>query len=76
MATEHTYIIVERWFVASVGWQTRETKYRGKIVQAHKLASLRAETLDAEHGDDHFWTVDLNSPDGSSFFQLFHGRLS
>ena len=74
------YRIVSRFLVPGEGWRTVETTVGSVTYEAAgREASRLARELDAEHGDSHFWTVDLYAdPDNGlgSYFQLFHGRLS
>lgn len=71
-ATEYT--IVKKYF-ENGQWQNEvilleDTRY---IVAAMETSRI-AKELDEKFGDSHFWTVDLKTVEGSSYFQLFHGR--
>jgi len=72
---DHT--IVDRYLIAGEGWRTKSTELRETTLDAAwHVASQHAHDLDTLHGDSHFWTVDLDNPQGESYVQLFHGRLS
>ena len=74
-----TYTIVARYLEhgepGTRRWRVEETEIYVSYEEAGRQASQVAKSLDAEYGDDHFWTVDLKGKNGS-YFQLFHGRLS
>jgi hypothetical protein len=72
--SEH-FIIQLRYFVENEGWKYEEHHVDEQFEAAGRMASRYAYELDAKFGDDG-WTVDLVSPNGGSYFQLFHGRLS
>lgn len=63
-----------RYLVPDKGWQAEETKVNATMEAAWQLASNFAHILDEQHGDSHFWTVNLDGEHGS-VVQLFHGRL-
>lgn len=71
------YVVQQRYLVAGEGWKVeRETLIGFTLEEAWATASQAAKALDDTYGGDHFWTVDLKAPDGCSYVQLFHGRLS
>jgi hypothetical protein len=77
MERRDDYVIVRRFLVAGEGWRTEKVAACDvTLAWAWRRASEHAHALDREYGDEHFWTVDLTAPDGGSFVQLFHGRLS
>jgi hypothetical protein len=78
MTDPKPYRIVARWFSAlEQRWLVSdELTEPTTITAAWAIATRWATALDAEYGADHFWTVDLTTPEGSSYVQLFHGRLS
>jgi hypothetical protein len=69
------YLIVARFLVDGVGWKRESETVSGTLEEAWREASSKAEALDERYAGEHFWTVDLQSPDGGSYVQLFHGRL-
>lgn len=75
--TLRDYIIQARYLIAGEGWKMDVTHIVDTTMElAWHRASAIARDLDSRFGDDHFWTVDLKNPEGSSYVQLFHGRLS
>lgn len=77
MAAED-FIVVTRWCEPGEGWQKLEAAVTCTYEEAGRHASEAAHAMDAEHGDQHTWTVDLRSvthPEYGSYYQLFHGRL-
>ncbi len=70
------YTIVKRYMDDGVWKNERRDLPDVPYEFAGREASRVAQELDTKYGDGHFWTVDLENPEGSSYFQLFHGRLS
>lgn len=71
------YVLHTRYLETGSGWKhTSEDLVDFTYEEAGKSASDAARHLDMAYGDSHFWTVDLKNPEGESYFQLFHGRLS
>ena len=71
------YVLKKRYLATGEGWKlAKEDLVDFTYEEAARQASDAARHLDAAYGDDHFWTVDLQNPQGESYFQLFHGRLS
>lgn len=76
METLRDYVIIARYLVRDVGWKCDTVTLTQTTLQAAwKRASETAKSLDVAYQDDHFWTVDVKDPEGSSYVQLFHGRL-
>jgi hypothetical protein len=71
-----TYRIVSRYFEPEKGWITEEETLDLNLGDAWRQASNKARMLDEAYSDSHFWTVDVKNPEGNSYVQLFHGRLS
>jgi hypothetical protein len=70
------YTLVSRFLVAGEGWRKVETTLGSITLEsAAREASKLARELDVQHGNSHFWTVDLTG-DFGSYLQLFHGRLA
>lgn len=71
------YVLHTHYLTTGKGWEHDEVEVNNATYEAAaSLASRVAHDLDKEFGDSHFWTVDLKNPEGNSYFQLFHGRLS
>lgn len=71
-----TYKIVSR-YMQDGSWKCDETEVAtNEIEVAWNIASQKATELDNRYSNSHFWTVELNNPQGESYVQLFHGRLS
>ena len=71
------YTIVDRYLAADSGWRTESITLTDTTLDvAWSKASEHARMLDAQYGDDHFWTVDVLNPAGEGYVQLFHGRLA
>jgi hypothetical protein len=66
--------IVVRYFDGS--WIREVIDFNGTFAALGRESSRLARELDQKYGDSHFWTVDAKNPEGNSFYQLFHGRLS
>jgi hypothetical protein len=69
-----TYIIRSRFLVPGEGWKIEDQEISCSYEEAGRKASSKAKELDAIHGDSHFWTVNLQTPDHEDYYQFFHGR--
>jgi hypothetical protein len=77
MSEVKTYVVRSRWLSATDGWQTNREVVNATFMNAGLVASRTARALDEEHGNSHFWTVDLLDEDtDGSYYQLFPGRLA
>lgn len=85
------YVVRARWFAPhpegngphaltpeeTPGWHEHlETLIGFTYAEAAEEASKKARQLDAKWGDWTQWSVYLNTPEGSSYYEFFHGRTS